>query len=207
MNDTIKEMSAASCRYRDACAEAASGPGISLFVYERGHGTALMAAQAGMRAGASAILLVVPKSAQQACLEQLQQENYNTVLVDGHKGSISDTCRQCAAGKAAGPTVFIAAPNQMAEAGHWHEAWRDKRAFGFVAVMDAGSFQNLKSEKGRGLKAVVDRTGSALLLVEKDDAAVQLRPLAESWNLLPAAMLPGAAPAAASACGVAGMET
>ena len=206
MQDMFKEMSAASCRYRDACAAVASAPGTTLLLYERGHGTALMAMQAGIRAGAKTMLFVVPKPRQETWIEQLDREHYAAMRVDPHKGSMSDACRQAANYKGAKPVAFIAAPNQVGEAGHWHEAWRDKRAFGFVAVLDGESFYNLKSEKSRGLKSVADRSGNAVLLVERGVPNSQVHALIESWGLAPCDAVPSAAPAAASACEAAGMD-
>lgn len=206
MQDMFKEMSAASCRYRDACAAAASAPGTVLLRYDRGHGTSLMAMQAGMRAGAKTMLFVVPKAMQEMWIEQLDQEHYAAMRIDPRRGSMSDACRQAAAYTGSKPVAFLAAPNQMAEAGHWHEAWRDKTAFGFVAVLDGESFYNLKSEKSRGLKSVTDRSGNAVLLVERGAPDSQVHALIEAWGLPPCPVAPSAAPMAASACEAMGMD-
>lgn len=206
MNDMIKELPAFSAGYRSECAAAAAAGGTAVLVYERGHGTSLMAMQAGMRSGARTMLFVVRKALHQQWMEQLARNGYAVVCADSHKGSMGDICRQAASYKGDAPIAFIAAPNQIGEAGHWYEAWRDRTAFGFVAAMDAADFGNMKSEKTRGLKTMMDRAKAAILLVDRDNAAECAAPLARTWNVGIRTVLPGMARAASNACEAAGMD-
>lgn len=205
--EDFEQMAKLSAQYRDELAAAASAPGASLLVYERGHGTSLAAAAACAASGARTALLVVPKHVMPMWMEQLDRAYYAADAASGKKGGMACVCRQAAGYGGTKPVLFLASPGDMAEAGHWHDAWRDKKPFGFVAVLDAENFRNMGSEKNRGLKTVVERAGNAALLVSRDVQPEKIRALGAAWGLRPVAVLPRTAPAAACGCEAMGMDT
>lgn len=196
-----------SRHYRSELAAASSVPGTSLVVYERGHGTALMIAEAAAQAGAKTTLFVVPKPAQELYLDQLSRMGFAANIVPGKKGAMEETCWQAATYQNDKPMIFIAAPNDMARAGHWCDAWKQPKPFGFVAVLDAENFRNMNSEKNQGLKDVIARSGNAVLLVGRDTDPVKTRALARAWCLHIITILPRPAHAVASGCEAMAMNT
>lgn len=198
----INELAAASVRYQDALAKEAAAPGTSLIVYERGHGTSLAMCQAAERLGIQNMLLVMPKAFHELYAGQLDQYGKNVFLVAAGTGSMQAACKKAVEQASGGmcPTVFIAAPNQMSEAGHWQDAWPEKKPFGFVAVCDAGSFRTLRSEKGAGMKTMIKRAGNAVLLIDRDTPPEKIRSAEAMWGVKAVRLLPLHAPAAGSAC-------
>lgn len=193
--EDFHKLAGLSEQYRNELAAAASLPGTSLIAYELGHGVVLAAAIAGRKAGAKTMLLVVPKHTIPVWLDQLGKERFAVTAVDGKKGAMSEACRKAAVHQETQETelmVFLASPDGMAEAEHWHDAWRDKKPFGFVAVLDAEEFQNIRSEKSTGMKTVTDRAGNAALFVERSTAPEKISTLAEAWDLRPVPVLPDA---------------
>ena len=201
--EDVRRLAIRSKRYRNELAAAASMPGTSMIVYEPGHGVTLAAAMAGRKAGANTMLLVVPKHTIPVWLEQLGKEHFAVTAVGGKKGTMSEACRKAAVRREAQETeflVFLASPDGMAEAGHWHAAWRGRKPFGFVAVLDAQEFRNIRSEKNAGMKTVADRSGNAVLFVERNTAPERIRGLSEAWNLRPVPVLPNTEYTAACPC-------
>lgn len=193
--EDFHKLAGLSERYRHELAAAASLPGTSLIAYKLGHGVALAAAMTGRKAGAKTMLLVVPKHTVPVWMDQLGKERFAVTAVDGKKGAMSEACRKAAVRQETQETelmVFLASPDGMDEAGHWHDAWRDKKPFGFVAVLDAEEFRNIRSEKSTGMKTVTDRAGNAALFVERSTAPEKISALAEAWGLRPVSVLPGA---------------
>lgn len=195
-----------SRQYRSELSAASAVPGTSLVVYERGHGTALMIAEAAGQAGAKTALFVVPKLAQELYLDQLRRMGFTASAASGKKGAIEEICRQAAAYQDGKPAIFIAAPNDMVKAGHWCDAWKQQKPFGFVAVLDAENFRNMNSEKNQGLKDVITRAGNAVLLVGHDTDPVKTRALARAWDLHIVTILPRPAHAVASGCEAMAMD-
>ena len=115
-----------SRQYRSELSAASAVPGTSLVVYERGHGTALMIAEAAAQVGAKTALFVVPKLAQELYLDQLRRMGFTASAASGKKGAIEEICRQAAAYQDGKPAIFIAAPNDMVKAGHWCDAWKQQ---------------------------------------------------------------------------------
>lgn len=202
----LGRMAERSGQYRAELAAAAAVPGTSLIVYERGHGTSLAMAEACAASGARTALLVVPRRMIPMWMEQLDRAHYAADASSGKKGCMAGICRQAAGYKGTKPVLFLASPNDMAETGHWHDAWRDKAPFGFVAVLDAENFRNMGSEKNQGLKTVADRSGNAALLVSRDVQPEKIRAMGQAWGLNAIPVLPRTAPAAASGCEAMGMD-
>lgn len=207
--EDFSRMAGLSEQYRNELAAAASLPGTSLIAYELGHGVALAAAMAGRKAGAKTMLLVIPKHTVPVWLDQLEKERFAVTAAGGTKGAMGEACRKAAVRQESQETellVFLASPGGMAEAGHWHDAWRDKKPFDFVAVLDAEEFRNIRSEKSTGMKTVTDRAGNAALFVERSTAPEKIRCLSEAWDLPPVPVLPHIEQEAACSCEATGSD-
>lgn len=204
-------LAAVSSRYRDACASLADPGKTVIMPIELGHGTALICAQAAARCGAGTALIVLPPAQMGLYADMLGDAGYPVTMVGRKKGAMAEICRQLSdlrpRHEPARPCVFLAAPGNMAEAGHWLEAWPRKKPFDFVAVADATCCTNLRSERGRGIRSAADRAGTSVLVCDiRTTDPTELAKLKSAWDAEVRAM-PVRPPEAASGCCVAGTET
>lgn len=194
-----------SAGYRNACAASVRAGRANLLAVEIGHGTYLMCAMAAENCGSKSMLLVVPAPSMMAAAEQLRAAGYDASAADKGKGAMSGACRRAAGRKPEAPfSILVASHRQMAEAGHWHEAWQDKRPFDFVAVVNAEECANLMSERNRGLETAARRAGTVLLLCDRDRVdPPRLCRVASAWS---AALCRPGTPTASNACEAAAMD-
>lgn len=205
MVDFLDAAAERSAGYRNTCAASVKAGRANLLPVEIGHGTYLMCAMAAENCGSESMLLVVPAPSMMAAAEQLRTAGYSVSAVDNGKGAMAGACRQAADRKPRTPSsILIASHRQMAEAGHWHEAWRDKRPFDFVAVVNAEECVNLMSERNRGLETVARRAGTVLLLCDRDRVEPpRMHRVASAWN---AVLCRPGVPTASNACEAASMD-
>lgn len=170
-SEHLKELSAFSAKYRDACAGTVQKGRMNIVEVQLGHGTGLICMAAAVRCGARSILFVAPTPSIYAYADQLTHMGYNAKAVGRRKGAMADACRLAADKIAQGisvsqPDILFATPWQMAEAGHWLESRPGKQPFDFVAILDPAIAKNLKSERGQDLYTVVARAGTSLIPVD-----------------------------------------
>ena len=205
----FEKMSALSERYRRACAGEVQPGRTVLMLYVRGHGTSLIAADAARKCGARNALFVAEKADCGMLRQALERAGTSVVMAPAKKDAGLELCRE--AMYLPGPvpsdlTVYLATPAHLAGIGHWHDAWPEKKPFGFVAVFGIDKYAKTRTEKGRGLAAAVNRAGSTLLLCEKEGLdPARIESLAEEWGTLPCC--PSVAPMASSACEAMCMDT
>lgn len=180
------ELANFSARYREACAGAVKTGLINLLGIHIGHGTYVMCGAVAEKCGARRTLLVLQSQDADTAMEQLDRGHYAATAVERKKGSMSNACRQASDYKGSKPVLFLATPRQVAEAGHWCEAWRDRKPFDLVVILDADRLANLRSEQGRGLETVARRAGTAVLVYNMDGARPDdVRRVVENWDTKP----------------------
>lgn len=195
----LEEMAVLSEKYRQACVDAVQPGRKTLMAYVRGHGTSVIAADAARKCGASSALFVAETAHAEMLKEALERAGVRVSLAPRKKDAGLEICREAMCSSGPSLTVHLANPSHLAGIGHWHDAWPEKRPFGFVAVFGIDGYAKTRTEKGRGLAAVVSRAGSALLLCDRDGLdPARFGALRDEWDAVPCC--PSAVPAAASAC-------
>lgn len=177
----FKGQAAASGRYRAAMCEAMLSGKRTVLIAQIGHGTTLAAVAAAQMAGASDLLLVMPKAMAETARAQLENA---AIAPEGDcigrkKGCAADMCREALKRRSAEPApafvrVWMASHSQAAEIGNWHDAWKDAlkdgAPFPMVFVFDAASIANDRSERGRGIRTVAKYAEHAVAFLDERTA-------------------------------------